>query len=45
MMMPLIGESLDFRFYFFKQQFKASLEQFYNYNRGFTANVDFSSLF
>ena len=29
-MMPLIGESLDFSLYFFKkQQFKASLEQFY----------------
>ena len=28
MMMPMIGESLDFRFVFFKQQFKASLEQF-----------------
>ena len=28
-MMPLIGESLDFGFYFFKQQFEASLEQFY----------------
>ena len=25
----LIGESLDFIFYFFTQQFKASLEQFY----------------
>ena len=35
MMMPLIGESLDFRFYFFKQQFKDSLEQFYNYNSRF----------
>ena len=31
-MMPLIGESLDFRFYVFKQQFKASLEQFYIFN-------------
>ena len=29
-MMPLIGESLDFSFYF-KQQFKASTEQFYLY--------------
>ena len=29
LMMLLIGESLDFGFYFFKQQFKASLEQFY----------------
>ena len=28
-MMPLIGEGLDFGFYYFKQQFKASLEQFY----------------
>ena len=28
MMKPMIGESLDFRFYFFNQQFKASLEQF-----------------
>ena len=27
----LIGESLDFRFYYFKKQFKASLEQFYNF--------------
>ena len=27
--MSLIGESLDFSFYFFKQQFKASLGQFY----------------
>ena len=27
--MPLIGESLDFGFYFFKQQFKASPGQFY----------------
>ena len=25
----LIGESFDFRFYYFKKQFKASLEQFY----------------
>ena len=31
-MMPLIGESLDFRFYFFKQHFKASIEQFYIFN-------------
>ena len=28
-MMPLIGEGLDFGFYYFKQQFKASLEPFY----------------
>ena len=28
-MMPLIGECLDFEFYFFK---KASLEQFYMFN-------------
>ena len=28
-MMPLIGESLDFNFLLFKQQFKASLKQFY----------------
>ena len=29
-MIPLIGEGLDFGFYlFFKQQFKASLEQAY----------------
>ena len=27
--MLVIGESLDFGFYFFKQQFKALLEQFY----------------
>ena len=32
-MMPLIGESLDFGFYFFKQQFKALLEQFYNFTK------------
>ena len=25
----MIGESLDLRYYFFRQQFKASLEQFY----------------
>ena len=32
-MMRLIGKNLDFRFYFFsKQQFKASLEQFYTFN-------------
>ena len=29
LMMPLIGESLDFGFHFFKQQFEALLEQFY----------------
>ena len=28
-MMPLIGESVDFSFFLFKQQFKASIEQFY----------------
>ena len=28
-MMLLIGEGLDFGFYFSKQQFKTSLEQFY----------------
>ena len=28
-MMPLISEGLDFGFYYFKQLFKASLEQFY----------------
>ena len=32
-MMPLMGESLDFGFYYFKQQFKASLEQFYNFTK------------
>ena len=30
-MMPLIGESLDCSFLFFKKQFKASLEQFLLY--------------
>ena len=28
-MMPLTGESVEFGFYFLKQQFKASQEQFY----------------
>ena len=31
-MMPLISERLDVRFYFFKQNFKTSLEQFYIFN-------------
>ena len=44
-MMPLIGESLDFRFYFSKQQVQGLTRNVIFIIVGFTANVDFSSLF